>query len=283
MITDEGKIQFKRYLAGWVPNVARSIAYGVSDNSPDGERLGFEIGRANISITSYDFSSELLIFKATMTTDIQDAYVTELALYSTDVDSVAGQWGSKMITLIRDPEESWTRVGGGTTLFTSGTTRINSSSLQQNPTGTSTQTDQLADVNFDFSGYSGADQFKVAYQSAGTGAPILEVKFLNDDSNYYSFEWTHPSGNNEYLVKDILKSSFSATGTPNWGNISAIQLSSTAPSAATDIQWDGIRIEDRDTINSEYVMVAQQLLETPIIKVAGQEQEMEYAIQIGFL
>jgi hypothetical protein len=280
-ITEDGKVHIKRFMAGWTPSIARSIAYGIGEASPDGKTLGFEVGRADINITAYDFSEDVLVFKANLPLDLYGT-LYELALYSVDSNSVVGQWGSRNLSLIDSINETWKKGAddSGSTYF-EGNSRINSDALLQNPGAGVTMFDYLNNINLDLSGYSGADQFRVAYFIGNAnGTASLAVRLLTDSSNYYTLTWSDEDEAG-YHIKSIDKASASVTGTPDWSNINSIQLRTVGAGAIANVQWDGIRIEDYDTLNPDYVMVAYQSLTESFLKESGKENEVEYAIQVN--
>ena len=72
MLTTEGKQHIRRYLAGYVPNLALAMAWGIGQNaeSPSDISLGLEIGRAKIDFTDFDFDTDAIIYKAPMPEDL---------------------------------------------------------------------------------------------------------------------------------------------------------------------------------------------------------------------
>ena len=281
MITTDGKTHIKRYLAGWTPSIARSIAYGIATDTEDGKTLGFEIGRADIRITAYDFNDDVLIFKAILPQELE-AKLFELAIFSADSNTAAGQWGSRGITIIDSVNESWKKGADDTaSTFLDTNSRVGNDALVQDPGAGATMFDYLNDINIDLSGYSGADQFRIAYFIGNAnGSASQSVRLMTDASNYYSLTWTD-ADTAGYHVKYIDKANAVVTGNPDWGDINSIQLRTVGAGATASVQWDGVRIEDFDSLNPDYVMVAHQAMITAFDKIAGKEQEVEYAIQVN--
>jgi hypothetical protein len=137
----------------------------------------------------------------------------------------------------------------------------------------------LDGIGLDFSDNSSADRFTTA---VNVGANVANVKLIlyTDSSNYYTI--THNPTPGGYRFMNWAMSAAVPTGSPSWSNITMIAYSLTATSAGTaTIDLDGLRLEDTDTPNPEYVMVARELLATPFLKEAGRSQAIEFAIDVS--
>jgi hypothetical protein len=99
MITTDGKTHIKRYLAGFVPSIAQSIAFGIGETAENvaHTKLTFEVGRSDIVLTSYDFVNNKILYKAPVSEDFAGK-IYEVALYSTPANTAAGEFGSRIIT-----------------------------------------------------------------------------------------------------------------------------------------------------------------------------------------
>src|SRR5688572_7298790 len=108
MITVDGKVHIKRYLAGFVPAIAQSIAFGLGSaaESVNDTKLQFEVGRTEILLVSYDFVNNKLIFKANVPEDF-GGKIYEAALYSTPSNVAAGDSGSRILTTFDSATEDW--------------------------------------------------------------------------------------------------------------------------------------------------------------------------------
>ena len=282
MITTDGKAYIKRYLAGFVPNIAQSIAFGLGSKAEAAgdTKLQFEVDRADIVLTSYDFVANKLIFKA----PIPDEYagtIYEVALYSTPSNALAGDYGSRVLTTFDSETEDW--VDLSTLLdstFTASNIRIGADGLRQAPAASGTKTDTLRDISVDLSGYSGADKFVLALNNGNTNASTIRMRLMTDSTNYYDLVFaTNPVAG--YQVLELNKSAAAVTGTPSWANITEIRAITIANAGgAAQVDLDGFRIDDADTINSDYVMVSRELLSTPFVKQAGRTQEIEFALDV---
>jgi hypothetical protein len=102
---------------------------------------------------------------------------------------------------------------------------------------------------------------------------------MTDESNFFCFTFAPTAG---YRFMNAPISAATITGVPDWGSINMLELSVTAASTgAATVDFDGLRIEDLDTPNPEYVMVSRELLTTPFVKQAGRIQAIEFALDVA--
>lgn len=281
MLTTEGRTYIKRYLAGQVPAIAQCIAFGLGSRaeSASDTSLQFEFGREQITLTSYDFVNNKVIFKAALDSDYSGT-IYEVALYSQLENPVAGLFGSRLISTFDSDSESWVDSSGSAATFSTSTARIGGDSLSHTPVAEATTTSTWSDLFLDLSGHSSADVFSLAYNIANTNTSSIVLRFMTDSSNYYTITRTTPGIG--YRIDTFTKGSAVATGSPSWENITSVQVATTATAGgAASVAFDGLRIEDVDTISTEYVMVARELLSTPYVKQEGMTQEVEFALAVN--
>jgi hypothetical protein len=189
MITDEGKRHIKRYLAGYVPSIAEAVAVGIGDSveSLADERLAFEVNRSDVVLTGYDFVNDRLVFKAPIPEEFAGT-IYEVGLFSTSVNELAGEYGSKLITTFDSDVETWLDVTTGLdSTFNSSSVRVGVDSLRHSPAASTTKTDFLSDIILDLSGHSAADEFLFSFNVINSNVDSVSFRFLTDTSNYYSF------------------------------------------------------------------------------------------------
>lgn len=274
MITTEGKQVIRRYLGKQVPSIAEAIVFGVggTTESASDTSLAFEVGRIQVLLTTYDFVNDAIIFKGSVPDDFVGT-IYEVGIYSRYDDATAGSYGSRAITTFDSDSETWS---AGT--FTTVATRIGPDSLNLAPAANGTATANISNLTLDFSGNSGADQFILAYNNGNTNASTVAFRFKTDASNYYTFSVSNPSAG--YQITNFNKSSAVATGTPNWSNITQVEVSvSSKASGASSVDFDAIRLEDRDYVNPDYVLVARKVI-TPVTKLDGQSQDIEFILDV---
>lgn len=282
MITTEGKTHIKRYLAGFVPSIAQSIAFGLGDKAEavGDTKLQFEVGRADILLTSYDFVNNKLIFKASVPDDF-GGKVYEVALFSLESNAAAGEFGSRMLTTFDSATEDWADATSGTAgTFDTTNARVGMDALRHTPAASGTKTDTLKDISLDLSGYSAADKFVLAFNAGNSNTTSINVKFLTDTSNYYQVNFGAPTTG--YKVVEVTKGAAVATGTPDWSNITEIRVTTNSGAGgASQVDYDALRIDDSDTVNSNYVMVSRELLSMPFVKQEGMTQEIEFSMDVS--
>lgn len=275
MITTAGILHIKRYMAGEVGTIASSIALGVgtSAESTSDTALDFEFERADIILTSFDFVNNRLVFKAVLDADVAGkAY--EIGLWTADADDLAGAFGSKLITGFDSLTEEWTNPVWATT-----TNRIGSDSLRHAPAASTTASSTLSELFLDLLGNSGADKFLLAYNNGNANCASIQVRLQTDTANYYAFTLSSPATG--YNVAEVTKGSLTTTGSPSWDNITGVEVRTTATAGgAASVEYDGLRIEDVDTTNPDYVLVAREVI-TPYTKEEGRSQEIEFYLAVN--
>jgi hypothetical protein len=288
MITLEGKNHIKRYLAGYVPVIAQSMVFGIGNKV---ETIGditlqMQATRSPINLTYYDFATNKLVYKAA----IPEEYIGkiyEVGVYSLESDPTAGDFASRTISTFDSATETW-MTDGGTGVFTTtrnatvtdvSTTRIGADSLVLTPVVSGSSTSALGNVTLDLSGYSNSDTFNFAFNVGNANTSNVRYRFLTDGSNFYDFvTGTQTAG---YKFYEFTKGSATVTGTPNWGNITEIQITVTSSAGgASSVEFDGMRIEDKDSANLDYVLVARKVLATPVVKIPGMSQDVEFSMDV---
>lgn len=282
MITVQGKTHIKRYLAGIVPAVARSIAFGIGGAAEQvgDTKLGFEVGRSQVRLVSYDFANDKLIFKA----DVDALFggtIYEVALFSSNASDNNGQFSSKVITTFDATRDVWLDASTSVAAtWTTSNTRIGTESLLHTPSASTSKVDVASGMFLNLSGYSGSDRFVFAYNVGNANTSNIKFRFGTDSANYYEFALgTQTAG---YKVVEVTKNSATATGTPDWSQITEMRITTTSGAGgASSVSYDGIRIEDSDTLNQDSVMVSRELLTTPFVKTEGKIQEIEFSLSVS--
>lgn len=264
MITTTGKTTIFRYLAGYLPKVAQSISVGIGSTAENvnDTRLSFEMKRVDVLLTSIDIVNDKIIYKGRLPQEFEGK-IYEVGLWYGAPAQTTG--GSQLIVSFDSQSEAWSTPTWNTALA-----RIGSDALQVAAGASST----LTDIFIDMSVYSNADQIALAY-SADAAITTMTVQFRTDDSNYYSYTFTAATG---YEVKSFNKTAMSATGTPDWSNITSIVVSAAGSGNAV---FDGIRVEDNDTLMTDYGLVARSVLVSPVTKTNDSEMDLEYALEIN--
>lgn len=281
MITTDGKQHIRRYLGGFVPVLARSIAFGIGNTAETltNESLQIETGRADIILSTYDFVSDTIVYKATVPASWVGK-IYEVALYSQDADPGVLGYGSRMITTFDSDTELWL-TGGVAATYSTVNTRVGLNSVSHTPALSATTTSNLDNLGLDFSGNSGVDEFIFALNVGNANTQQVVFRFYTDASNYYTYTVTTPVQTAGYKIINLTKASAVATGAPNWASITSIQVATTSKAAgASAVDLEAIRIEDRDSTNPDYVLISRKVLTLPFTKIAGITMDIEFSLDV---
>ncbi len=207
--------------------------------------------------------------------DALAAVVYETGLYSQVANAAAGQSDDRLLTTFDSASEVWS----ATPTWSTANTRIGEDSLRQSPAAGATVSNEVSELAYDLSAFSGVDVFLFAYNNLNTNTASVQVRFKTDDTNYYSYTATNPIAG--YHVDSIAKGSVASTGAPNWAAINKIEVYTTSKaSLVATVDWDAIRIADTDTNNPDYVLVARELLVSPFVVVGGSVNEIEFSLPV---
>lgn len=283
MITLFGKRFLTNFLAGNKSFDKKDIAIGIAKNSEyalsdTNSRLGFEFYRMPIQFGGIDIDTSVspttytAIFSTTLPTNLAGK-INEIAIYP-GLRSSVNTFDSKFITdfgsiysWTPEPELDQTnyRIGDASLIFTS-----NGAAVKE----------YISIVeDFDISGYSNFDTLSFSYKVNDANLSSVKVRFYSSDTDYYQFNFTgHSIGWN---IKQLDFASMSSVGTPSKNKISKLGIVVTPTTAATSISVDGLRVNDEDTFDPSYGMVARANI-TEIEKVAGREMLLEYKLDLNF-
>lgn len=292
MLTANGKNHIRRYLAQQVPVIGSVMVFGTGVRAEVGGdvMLQYEVARNNINLITYDFALNKLIYKATVPENFV-GQIYEVGIYSAASDTLAGDFGSREIANFESGDlwvDNTTLLpeayidGPAATPAGAGHARIGSQALSHVPALSVTKTSSLKNIVADLTGYSGADYVTAALYVGNTNTASVSLRFMTDASNYYTFTATTAVTTTGYKVLDFLKSTATVTGAPSWANITELRLITTSAASGTSaIEWDGIRVQDNDTANLDYILVARKVIPTPQTKISGQSLDVEFTLDVS--
>lgn len=275
MITANGRTFIKRYLAGQAGSMVGAISVGIGSTaaSLNDTRLAFEFARVPVSVISYDFASDLLVFKGTLDESVSGK-IYEVGIWTAEVNTAAGNQGSQLITSFDSASESWTN---GT--YDTVTTRIGPDSLKHTPAASGNVSSVLSGLTLNFIDNSSLDSFVMAYNVDNANTSSIELRFRTDASNYYRFTVSAPTAGYKFSV--FTKGSAAVVGAPKWDDINEIEIVTTATSGgAASVEFDGVRLEDVDTIAPTYGLVARYVPTLPTVKAEGFVHDVEYTLPV---
>lgn len=284
MLTNEGKNHIRRYLAQYVNAIAQSVAFGIGSAAEAGTdtALHLEVVRSPVNLVSYDFANNKLVYKASIPEDYIGK-IYEVGLYSLDQDPASGSYGSRLVTTFDSGTEVWVDPADGTTApaFSATANRVGADAMLHDPAASATMTDTLRNLSLDFSGNSAADTFKFALNVANANTNQVIYRFMTDTANYYSFTINATVQTAGYKIVELTKGSATVTGTPDWSNITEVQvITNSKSSGASSVEHDAIRIEDKDSASLDYILVARKVLPAPVTSSDGLAQDIEFSLDI---
>ena len=300
MITKFGKRFLIDFIAGNSNFDSKDLAIGIATGTqlPEADtntRLGFEIYRMQVSLSSINIESDgsggfnyYSIFKTTIPQDISGV-ITEIGLYPGLRKSI-NFYDSKFITAFEN-NILWADSNGDSPALqsnsTDGTTfvsKIGENMVRFNVTQSTSKEYKNTIALLDLSGYSVNDSLTLAYKKADNNTSKIRVKFYSSSSAYYYADFT-PSGSNEDKVQSVSMSDLfnNIVGSPDLTNITSIGIEVTAGSGGnTVVYFDGLRVNDEDTFDPQYGLIARHVLTTPLQKPSSRPVDIEYKLQLEF-
>lgn len=301
MITKFGKRFLTNYLAGNVTFGNKDIALGIGSTTPNAKgkdtRLEFEfyrlpasLGSINIEQTGVDGDGEpvfaySVIYQATLPQDIA-GIISEVGLYP-GIKSSKNNFDSKFLT---DFENNllWSDGSFNPAL------RPNSDSFKakigenmvQVDVGSASSSKEYKNslISYDISGYSVNDTVTLAYKKMDNNLSKIRIKLYSSDTAYCFVDFTPTSGTGDRIQSQSVSSLFAnSVNSPDLTLITKIGVEVYSTSGgATQVYFDGVRVNDEDTFDPTYGLISRSLLTTPLEKKSGRTVDIEYKILLGF-
>jgi len=283
MITKFGKRFLTDYIAGNRTFFDKVLSVGIATNaeyplSDTNSRLGFEFYSVPVlfggidvdtSTTPYTYTA---IYSTKLPANLAGK-INEIALYPGRRVS-NNSYDSRFITTFESPFE-WSP----SPTLNENDYRVGNSSLDLDSDGTSQQEYVAIIPSFDISGYSNFDTISFSYKANDANLSAVKVRLYSSEAAYFEFNFTgHSVGWN---IKDVPFADMTAVGNPQRSSISKLGIVVVPTTSATSITVDGLRVNDEDTFDPAYGMIARSNI-TEVEKVAGRELIMEYKMDLDF-
>lgn len=274
IITNAGKANILNAIAGKTKGFATSMVAGVGSVTAtvDDLALQFAVGGNDINAIITDLVNEKIYFKATLPA-LDNYKIYELGLFSINYTGAQNAFGAGSISLVTFGENTnWTDSIGASVL-SSNNNRIGVTSIEY-PSFSSVK----GSMSFkqDLSILPDNATFDLAYFADNLSSLVLRFKF--DDANYFQANtWTLTDG---YNISKVLKSSFTATGSPSWNSLRTLEIQSAGTLAVLSL--DALRYTV--PINSEPIdstLLSRVVLVTPQQKLAGVSMDVEYVLDLN--
>lgn len=284
MITKFGKRFLTDFIAGNVAFNNKDLAIGIANEieyplSTSNSRLGFEFYRIPVRFGGIDIDTTVnpikytAIFSTTLPTNMSGK-INELGIYPSNRTSKSN-YDSKFITDFESPLD-W----DNTPELDEVNFRVGDSALIFKSDGTSEKEYKSIISGFDLVGYSNWDSLTLSYRVNNSYLSNIKVRFYTTTSDYFQFQFNQTSIGNHIQSLDL--SSMTTFGTPDRANINTIGVVISASGGEASVSLDGLRINDEDTFDPSYGLVARSILPSEIEKVFGREMFIEFKIDVAF-
>jgi hypothetical protein len=291
MITKFGKRFIAQYLAGNVTFPAQDLAVGIDstavNSSGNDTRLGFEFYRLPVTLGTIDIQTDengdstyAVVYKATLPQDVAGK-INEIGLYPSSRISV-NNFDSKFISDFENNLLWADSNSNNPELVTSPAPRIGATMSKVTAASSTSVEYKSSFSSFDLSGYSSNDTLTLAFNQADTNLSSIKVKFYSSDTaySYATFSGLTSIGNN---VKQVSLSSLQTSGDPDVTSITKVGIEVTAKNTGSTIVYlDGLRINDEDTFDPRFGLIARSVLSSTLEKKAGRPADIEYRLGINF-
>jgi hypothetical protein len=284
MITKFGKRFLTNFVAGNSSLSSKEMAIGIANSTEypladTNSRLGFEFYRVPIRQGGIDIDATssptkyTVIFSATLPTNIAGK-INEIGIYSGQ-SSARNIYDSKIISNFELPYQ-WTPEPA----LDQVNSRVLDSSLTFTSDGSSSREYNYPILDLDISGYNPLDTMCLSYRTNDVNLSSIKVRLYSSELDYIEFEFDdHSLGDN---VKSLYMSEGVTTGTFNSQSIINLGVIITPTTSPTSVSMDGLRINDEDTFDPEYGLIARSILDSTMIKVVGREAAIEFKLDLSF-
>ena len=298
MITKFGKRFLSSYLAGMNNFATKDLAFGIDSTAVQSNgndtRLGFEFYRVPVNLGSIDIQTDesgnstySVVYQATIPQDVS-GIIKEIGLYP-GLKSSSNNYDSKFIA---DFENNlmWFKSDSSNPELVSTTTssikpRVGSYFSKISLSASQSVEFTCAYSGLDLSGYTASDSLSLAYNQENTNLDSITFKFYSSDSSYYSATFIGAESVTEpNKIAKVLFSTLTANNAyADLSSIIKIGIVVTAKSSGQAVVYlDALRIDDEDTFNANFGLIARSVLSSPVEKIAGKPVDIEYRINLGF-
>lgn len=284
MITKFGKRFLTDFIAGNVSFTNKDLAIGIANSSEyplstSNSRLGFEFYRLPVKFGGINIDTSVspvkytAIFSTTLPTNMSGK-INELGIYPSNRTS-KNNYDSKFISDFELPldwedtpdiDQTNYRVGDSSLIFTS--------------SGTSPKEYKSTISGFDLVGYSNWDSLSLSYRVNNSNLSSVKIRFYSSIDDYFQFTFDEVSQGNH--IESIDLSNMESVGNPDRANINTLGVVIVPTSGQASVSLDGLRINDEDTFDPSYGLIARSILNSEIEKVFGREMFIEFKLDVAF-
>ncbi len=284
MITKFGKRFLTDFVAGNVSFANKDLAIGIANSieyplSTSNSRLGFEFYRLPIKFGGIDIDTSVspakytAIFSATLPPNMSGK-INELGIYPSNRTS-KNNYDSRFISDFELPYD-WS----DTPNLDQTNYRVGDSSLTFISNGASSKEYKSTISGFDLVGYSNLDSLSLSYKVNDSNLNSIKVRFYSTSSDY--FEFIFDDNSQGYHIQSINLSEMTTFGSPDKANINTLGITVVPSGSQSSVSLDGLRINDEDTFDPSYGLIARSILDSEIEKVFGREMFIEFKLDVAF-
>jgi len=293
ILTKFGKRYITQYLAGKSTSSEKDIAIGIGSTAAtvNDTQLNFEFYRSAVNISSVDIQTSSItgestygvVYKTTVPVDVS-GIINEVGLFPSTTFGTT-DFASRSISSFED-NQSWADSSGSyPSLVLNSSPRIGSYYLSVDAASSQSK-NYFYDLNLDISGYSSNDSMTLAYYQSDLNLDYIFLRTYDSNNNYYEIRYPAESSLG-YKIKSLtlnnLYSSGFISGNPDQTSIVKISIGVKAKSSgATNVLFDGLRINDEDTFRADYGMISRSVLTNVITKSLGKQMDIEYRLGLSF-
>lgn len=273
VITNNGKASILDAVAGKSAGFASSIVVGIGDTAATANdtALEYAISGNDVNAVIVDYVNEKIFFKATLPSN--DSYeIHELGCFSINYTGAQNAFGAGNIVLVNFDENVVWNDSVGTSTRDATHSRVGTTSVQYSSFSSAKG---YMELFTDLSILPSTATFDLAYYT--NGASSVKLRFKADDANYYEGAYVSSNG---YHINKLAISSFTATGTPSWANITQLEVEAAGTSAT--IALDTLRYtvsNQSEAINAN--LLSHVILDTPQRKLPGVSMDVEYMLELS--
>lgn len=291
MITKFGKRFIAQYLAGNVTFPAQDIAVGIDSTTEDvngnDTRLGFEFYRLPVTLGTIDIQTDqsgnstyAVVYKTTLPQDVA-GIIKEVGLYPSSRISV-NNFDSKFLADFENNLLWLDANDNNPELVSTPTPRIGATMSKIVCSSSQSIEYKSRYSSFDISGYSVNDTVTLAYNQADSNLNSIKVKFYSSDTAYSYITFDNLSGTGEKIIQKSI-STMQTYGSPDITSVNKIGIEVSAKNTgSTTVYLDGIRINDEDTFDPRFGLIARTVLPAALDKKAGRPADIEFRLGIDY-
>jgi hypothetical protein len=108
------------------------------------------------------------------------------------------------------------------------------------------------------------------------------LTFISNGASSKEYKSTISGFEQGYNIQSINLSEMTTFGSPDKANINTLGITVVPSESQSSVSLDGLRINDEDTFDPSYGLIARSILDSEIEKVFGREMFIEFKLDVAF-